>query len=232
MDTIYDQDDSVPQVSNIAVNNTEQRTPCVLLIDCSASMQGRPMQQVNAGFRDFERAIKDDPFTASRVLVSVIAFGGDSARIVMDWTEAEDFVAPTFDASGLTPMGGAVEMGLDEIDRVKQSLRLNGITCTRPWMFILTDGEPTDAGWEAAADRCATAAANKKVVVWALTTEPGQAGKLSRFVGPGMGVFDIEGADLQSMFVWLSSSLSAASEPGAGATRNIPAPGQMIAVEV
>ncbi|MEI9851222.1 MAG: VWA domain-containing protein [Sphingomonas sp.] len=231
---IYDQDESVPEIANLAVDNTEERTPCVLLIDCSGSMGGTPMKQVNAGLKEFERAIKSDPTTAARVVVCVIGFGftgSEDVRIVEDWTEADLFNAPTLTAQGGTPMGKGMDMALDEVEKVKQSLRLNGITYKRPWVFLMTDGQPTDASWEKSADRCVAAIKAKQVLVWALTTAPNSADKLGRFVGPGNQVFNIEGADLSSMFVWLSSSLSAVSEGGAGESRQIPAPGPMITIE-
>jgi uncharacterized protein YegL len=232
--SIYDQDQSVPQIPNLAVDNTEERTPCVLLIDCSASMDGTPMNQVNAGLKEFERAIKADPSTAARVVVSVVGFGfagKEEVKIVEDWTDADKFTAPKLTAQGVTPMGKGMDIALDEVEKIKKTLRGNGITYKRPWIFLMTDGQPTDSGWEKSADRCAAAIKAKQVVLWALTTEPNSSDKLARFVGLGNPIFDIKGADLKSMFVWLSSSLAAVSEGGAGESRQIPAPGNMVTIE-
>lgn len=234
MESPYDQDADAPEIPGVAIDNTEERTPCVLLIDCSGSMAGAPMKQVNAGLQEFERAIKADPTTAARVVVSVIGFGlggNEDVRIIEDWTEADSFTAPTLSAHGSTPMGKGMDMALAEVEKVKQSLHLNGITYKRPWVFLMTDGQPTDTGWEKAADRCVEAIRKKKILLWALTTAPKSADKLGRFAGPGNQVFNIQGADLSKMFVWLSSSLSAVSEGGAGESRQIPAPGPMITIE-
>lgn len=71
------------------VDNTNQRTPCVLLIDTSASMAGEPIRQLNQGLKAFEEELKSDPVAALRVQVMVVTVGGpEDVRIVQPWTDA------------------------------------------------------------------------------------------------------------------------------------------------
>src|SRR5690606_42066059 len=65
------------------VDNTNQRTPCVLLLDISSSMSGEPIRQLNEGLRAFAEELKSDPVASLRVQVMVITVGGpEDVRIV------------------------------------------------------------------------------------------------------------------------------------------------------
>lgn len=233
--SIYDPISGVPAVPNVAVVNTEERTPCAILVDCSASMNGLPIEQVNEGLQLFEREIKRDPMTAAKVVVSVIGFGTQhGVEILTDWVEGENFSAPTVTAYGTTPMGEAVDLALTRIQQLKSFLKSSGITYRRPWLFVLTDGAPTDK-WEQPAARCTAAVENRQVIAWAITTEPRSLHILQKFVGNAKGgrVVDIAGIDLRSMFVWLSNSMATVSSANAGSSVQVPAPpGRIIDLDI
>jgi uncharacterized protein YegL len=198
--------------------NQEERTPCLLLIDVSGSMnqQGK-IDQINAGLKDFEAAMKASPETAHRVVVSVVIFGTrqDNVQIVQNWIDAEYFEAPKLTAWGKSPMGKAVDFALERIEAIKDHLDEQELTYKRPWIFLLSDGGPTDEGWGASAQRASAAVDAKKVMIWALVTEPGEPEGLQPFVGTGDAdhnhVYKIKGAALKEMFQWLSTSLGSES---------------------
>lgn len=231
-DIVYRQWDGVPTIPIDVRKNAEQRLVCAILIDCSGSMSiDNQMEQVNEGLKKFEEALKNDPLASVRAVISVIAFGTDSdtgVEVVQEWTDAIDFVAPRFTAVGShTPMGTAVNKGLDAIEEIQEHLRSSGVSLYRPWMFILTDGKPTD-DYFAAAKRCVKAANEKKVIMWPMTTNPQQASELRSFVGEQGEIYAINTTDIRKLFVWLSQSIKLGSTGNPGQTAQVEAPGRVV----
>ena len=133
-------------------NNTSQRLPCVLILDCSGSMDGEPIDELNVGLRVLEGELKNDDIASQRVQILVIQYGmTDSAEVLVDWTDAMSFTSPHLIANGSSPMGIAVRLALQKLEEQKVRYRTNGIAYNRPWVFLLTDGAPTDTDWESAA---------------------------------------------------------------------------------
>jgi uncharacterized protein YegL len=225
----------VPTIPAIVEVNCEERTPCSLLLDISGSMDGARIAQLNQGLRDFEAAIKADPLTAARVSINIVTIGGagpSQVNIAQDWVDGTDFRAPPpFTAGGPTPMGGGMDLVLDEQRSFTKSVLANGGTHKCPWVFAITDGSPTD-DYAAAAARCAAAVGAGKLLFWPLATDGADHRALLQFAGPEGQVYDVAGADLRLMFRWLSVSLASASQANAGEEVQIQAPGRMISVRV
>ena len=151
-------DISLPDVA--LRDNTSQRLPCVLLLDGSRSMaDSGAINELNAGLRVLEQDLKNDDTANERVQLLVIRFGGDAeVDVLSEWTDAMAFNAPQLIGNGSTPMGAAVRLGLEKLEEQKTRYRANGIAYNRPWMFLITDGEPTDDEWQqAAAQSCCRA---------------------------------------------------------------------------
>src|SRR5438552_1535410 len=121
--------------------NPEPRCPCVLLLDTSGSMQGAPIAALNEGLRTFKDDLAQDPLASRRVEVAVVTFNND-VTVVEDFTTADNFQAPTLTASGQTHMGTGINKALDLLQARKAQYRANGIAYYRPWVFLITDGEP------------------------------------------------------------------------------------------
>lgn len=210
------------------VDNTSQRTPCVLVLDGSGSMQGERIAQLNAGLKLLEETLKRDETARLRVQVLVIRFGGDDeVRVMADWTDAIDFTAPVIAAAGRTPLGAALTLALDKIEDQKRRFRANGIAYTRPWLFIISDGEPTD-DCTAAAARCRQAVADKKVMVYPIGVGDFNVQVLGQFSGPAVKPMKLVGLKFRELFVWLSQSMSAASQSKPGQGVQVPVPTMLL----
>lgn len=197
------------------VDNTNQRTPCILLLDISGSMAGEPIRQLNEGLKAFEEELKNDPVAALRVQVMVVTVGGpEDAQVVQPWTDAADFKAPKLYASGMTPLGQGMGIALDEIASQKAVYDANGISSTRPWVVMISDGCPNDYGWESFADQSRQEEQDKRVIVFPIGTEGADFEALGRFSAKTPKL--LKGLQFRELFVWLSRSMStvSASVPG------------------
>jgi uncharacterized protein YegL len=190
--------------------NANERTPCILVLDCSGSMRGEPIKQLNSGLQALEKELKEDIDASSRVQLLVIkAYGKDDAEVSSDWVDAMNFTAPVMDASGLSPIGKAMELALQKIEEQKCLYDSCGVTSKRPWIFLISDGEPTDYGWEQAAEKCREAQQNKKVVIHAVGTQGANLDKLAKF--SLMAPKRLSGLKFTEFFLWLSRSVSCVS---------------------
>ena len=142
-------------------SNPEARCPCVLLIDVSGSMNGDPIRELNNGLSAFQRALQQDDLAAMRVEVAIITFG-NKVQVAQDFISAHQYEAQPLKAGGSTPMGEAINTALDMLRQRKDVYRQHGVSYYRPWLFLITDGAPTD-NWRPAAHRVPQAEASKSV---------------------------------------------------------------------
>ena len=119
--------------------NPENRCPVLLLLDTSGSMQGRPITELNEGLQLSRDELFANSLAAKRV--NCVSFGPVKCKRI---TGIQYFQAPTLAASGDTPMGAAIEQGLELLQRRKDIYKANGISHYRPWIFLITDGGPTN----------------------------------------------------------------------------------------
>lgn len=192
-------------------DNPEPRCPCVLLLDTSGSMSGQPISELNSGINTFEEELKKDKLAALRVEVAIITFGPVSLK--QDFVTASQFNAPLLQTTGATPTGEAINFALDRIEDRKKSYKTNGIAYYRPWIFMITDGAPTDY-WQTAATRIHEAEANKKVAFFAVGVEGADMGVLQQIAS--RTPLKLKGLSFKDMFVWLSSSLTSVSHSRPG----------------
>ena len=193
-------------------DNPEPRCACLLLVDTSGSMHGERMAALNAGLAQFKSDIRDDRLAAKRVDVAVITFGG-SVQTVAEFCSAEVFEPQPLAASGGTPMGAAISTGIDLLAARQKQYRQNGITPYRPWIFLITDGAPTDR-WEAAARKVHEGEERKSFSFFAVGVDGADMNLLAQISvkAPVM----LRGLAFGDMFRWLSTSLSAVSRSSVG----------------
>jgi uncharacterized protein YegL len=201
--------------------NPDPRCPCVLLLDTSGSMTGAPIAALNAGLKAFQNDVKQDALSSRRVEVAIVTFGNGGVQTLQDFVTAGEFVAPTLSAGGVTPMGAAISAGLDMLRRRKDEYRANGIAFYRPWMVLITDGEPTDS-WAGAADRAKQEETQKGVSFFAIGVDNANMSTLAQIAPPVRPPIKLTGHKFGEMFVWLSQSQRRVSNSNPGDQTALP----------
>jgi uncharacterized protein YegL len=196
----------------IFAENPEPRCPCVLLLDTSASMLGPPIRALNASLHDFRRELLNDQLASLRVELAVVAFG-ERVETLVPFTAPDNFHPPTLRAGGDTPLGAALSMAMALLEARKSDYRRNGVSYFRPWLFLLSDGSPTDA-WQAAAESLKASERAGALSFFAVAIPPATSDVL-RQLGT-RAPLSLSGLRFSDLFAWLSRSLKSVSSSRPG----------------
>lgn len=192
--------------------NPEPRCPCVLLLDTSGSMQGEAINALNEGLRTFKDDLSKNLLASRRVEVAVVTFDCD-VNVVQDFVTADQFEPPPLAAQGLTNMGAAIHQALDILQARKAQYRTNGVAYYRPWLFMITDGEPQgepEVVLQQVTQRVRDEEANKRVAFFTVGVENANMTRLSEIAV--RTPIKLKGLNFTELFLWLSASMSAVSQ--------------------
>jgi uncharacterized protein YegL len=176
-------------------------------------MTGAAIDGLNEGLRTFQNDISNDPLAQRRVEVAVVTFGNGGVQMVQDFVTAGQFMPPTLVADGATPMGEAIHLALDMVSNRKLAYKTNGIPYYRPWIFMITDGAPTDE-WQAAAKRVHAEESTNSLVFFAVGVAGADLQKLSQI--SVRAPLHLKALNFNELFVWLSQSQKRVSSSKVG----------------
>jgi uncharacterized protein YegL len=184
-------------------------------------MSGQPIAELNRGLKMFFEEVIADDFARFSVEVAIITFGG-CADVKLPFRSLANFKGeigdlPELQASGDTPMGSAIRLGLGLLDKQKYEYRGHGVAYYQPWMILMTDGEPTDHEWQQEAQKAKELSEARKLVFLGIGvgSEVNML-RLADICPTNRPPKQLQGLRFAEFFEWLSQSMAQVSRSSVG----------------
>jgi uncharacterized protein YegL len=120
-----------------------RRLPIYFVLDCSESMVGDKIKQMEDALQIIVRNLRSDPHALETVHFSVIAFAG-IAKTIAPLVEVASFYPPKLPIGGGTNLGTALSTLMREIDKSVVKTTADNKGDWMPIIYLFTDGSPTD----------------------------------------------------------------------------------------
>jgi len=129
---------------------TARPLPVIVLADTSGSMSvDGKIDALNRGLKDMVLSFASESRLRAEIQVSVVAFGGNKAEMIMPLTPAHQIESITqLDATGMTPLGGALSIANELIENKEQIPS----RAYKPVVVLISDGYPND-DWQGPFER-------------------------------------------------------------------------------
>ncbi len=218
-------------------SNYEQKCLCVLVLDTSGSMlevtggdirqTGRQemidgklyniveggttkMDGLNAGLKQFYDDIYNDDISSQRIEVAIVTFNS-RVETIQQPALVENFRMPTLRAGGETALVDAMMVATNLVESRKQWYKSTGQPYYRPWIILMTDGEP-DQNQDVVAltSKIKSDTANKRYIFLPIGVDNANMEFLKTIEGEGNGyvpAMNLSAAKFSSFFKWLSASI-------------------------
>ncbi len=192
--------------------NYSEKCLCVLVLDTSASMSGEPIAQLQEGISLLQQELAKDAVASERVEVCIVTFDAE-VDCIQEPVRAELFQAPTFGhLGGSTRLVDGVREGIRQIDERKAYYKQNGIKYYRPWLMLITDGQPDEGqDIEGIEGEIADGIAQKKFLFYSIGVQGADFDVLKKISDKNTPPMELSGLKFQELFKWLSQSMTMVS---------------------
>jgi uncharacterized protein YegL len=196
----------------------------VLVLDVSGSMAGRPMEQLQLGLKAYIDEVSNDELARRRLEIAIVTFGTE-VRVQQEFAAVDRVATPALVAQGATPMGQALSLAMDLLEQRRLALVSAGVPRYKPWLFLITDGAPTDEGssiWQQAVQRIQEQESREALLCFAVGVEGADMVKLGK-VGMSRPPVRLAGLQFKELFRWLASSQRMVSHSAPSEKLRLPA---------
>jgi uncharacterized protein YegL len=177
---------------------------------------------LNEGLQEFYNDIIADDTTSQRLELSIITFN-DHVKVLQEPALLENISMPTLKADGETAMADAINEAIDKVEARKSWYKETGQTYYRPYIILMTDGEP-DAGqdMDALAERIKLDTASKKYIFLPVGVEGADMNVLQKISGEGQDAVKLKGVRFSQFFKWLSASMGIVTKAEGSQPNDLP----------
>jgi len=198
--------------TTLDVTNPAPRCPVMLLLDTSASMLNGPIEELREGLKQFLRETSDDETASMSVELEIITFGGE-VKIAAPFAPVNviNDNQPQLEAEGYTPLGEALTLASKELKDRRRLYKSKGISSYKPWVILMSDGEPNDE-WEEPAKAMRTLGEQRKLQYIGIGIgEEADFDTLRSILPEHPGPVKLKGFCFREFFSWLTDSLKSVS---------------------
>ena len=198
--------------------NQEMKCLCVFVLDVSGSMRGEKLEALNQGIKDFYSEIQEGDSVSEKLIdqleIAVIQYDEEVQILRNPALLEEEEQAPTLTERGsVTETVMAMEEAIRMVEERKAWYKETGQKYYRPWIVVMTDGEPygnraSASDIDAISERVAKDAAAKKYFMMGIGVGEANMELLTRMCGKAL---PLSGTKFTELFKWLSNSLSMVS---------------------
>lgn len=220
------QDSNFDFLGKEKVENYEQKCLCVLVVDTSGSMETREpnpegggytkrIDELNRGLQQFKAEIENDSTMSDRLEIAIVAFNDQVS--ISEPCLVENLNIPTLHASGGTYIGTALKEARQLVDNRKAWYKSSGQPYYRPWIILMTDGEPLDErSATTEAQSIAQGVQNKQYTFLPIGIGDGADMGFLQNIAAGLPAQKMKGLSFTAFFQWLSNSMGVItrSQPG------------------
>lgn len=204
--------------------NYEQKCCCVLVLDVSSSMAGNPINELNKAMQFFHDDIQKDSTTANRLEIGVVEFSSD-VKTLIDPSLVQSFTMPILTTKGTTALVDGVREGISIVRSRKQWYKNSGQPYYRPWIILITDGEPDgDQDINGLSSEIKDAVSKRDFLFFAIGVQGANMNTLNLLSDSSMPAAHLEGLKFKEFFVWLSNSMGEVANSKDGDKFDLPNP--------
>ncbi len=188
-----------------------RRLPIYLLLDCSESMAGDAITELERGIRGMVDHLQGDPHAIETAYLSVITFANDAKQII-PLTEVLNFKAPKLSVRTGSALGAGLRVLMDCLKREVRKTTATVKGDYKPLVILFSDGQPTD-DYESVAEDIRRQRSPAIANIYAIGCGPDADFETLRDVTDiVLKMPDVTPDMWKKVFVWLSASVSSTTQ--------------------